>query len=250
MVSASFSPGAGRTTPGTSPILTHAFHPYFYLRNARNRTFGSNSNRHLRRLECDVTSRKQTTGVRSNRQKIAQVESESSLRNTAHSTHTHAPEQSPCPPPFSSPSVICATFASAVAGSTPLTWLLTSPLTWPLTQPSTRPSISPSRPHTQFSNRNSNGLEIAVTPTKHSPNLSLINNKKELFRKIACRAGCLPTIKPAFSMQPRRRTAAHPTKSHPTNPATSNPQRKGLEIPVTRRKHSLRHKSNRNSRGT
>ncbi len=107
-----------------------------------------------------------------------------------------------------------------------------------------------SLPTTATSNRQWKGIEIAVTPTKHSPNLSLINNKKELFRKIACRAGCLPTIKPALSMQPRRRTATHPTKSHPTNPATSNRQRKGLEIPVTRRKHSPRHKSNRNFRGT
>ncbi len=96
----------------------------------------------------------------------------------------------------------------------------------------------PLRSPCPISNRNFQQLEIAVTPTKHSPELSLINNKKELFRKIACRAGCLPTIKPALSMQPRRRTATHSTKSHPTNPATSNRQRKGLEIAATPTKHS------------
>ena len=55
-----------------------------------------------------------------------------------------------------------------------------------------------------------------VTPTKHSPKLSLI--EKQLSRKIACRAGCLPTIKPAPSEQPQCRTSTQSTNSHPPTP--------------------------------
>ena len=88
------------------------------------------------------------------------------------------------------------------------------------------------------SNRQWKGLEIAATPTKHSPKLSLIDNEKQLLRKIACRAGCLPTIKPAPSRQPRRRTTTQSTNSHPTNTATSNRQWKGLEIAVTHTKQA------------
>ncbi len=101
------------------------------------------------------------------------------------------------------------------------------------------PKLGPNLPHRTF-----------ATPTKHSPKLSLIENEKQLFRKIACRAGCLPAIKPALSTQSRSRTTTQSTRSHPTNPAISNRNFQKLEIAVTRRKHSLATKSNRNSRST
>ena len=104
-------------------------------------------------------------------------------------------------------------------------------------------NFRPTNPAT--SNRQWKGLEIAVTPTKHSPDPSLIDNEKQLFRKIACRAGCLPTIKPALSNQPRRRTATHSTKSRPANPAISNRNWIRLEIAVTNKKHSPDTNSNR-----
>jgi hypothetical protein len=50
-----------------APLLTHAFHPYFYLRTVRKITFGSNSNRQVEILERNVTSRKETEGTCSNR---------------------------------------------------------------------------------------------------------------------------------------------------------------------------------------
>ncbi len=119
----------------------------------------------------------------------------------------------------------------------------------------------------RISNRQWKGLEIAVTPTKHSPELFLIDNKKQLSRKIACRAGCLPTIKPAPSEQPRCRTTTQSTISRPlvahhpesqnlhpclasirpqtacaadylTNSAISNRQWKGLEITVIHTKQT------------
>ena len=94
------------------------------------------------------------------------------------------------------------------------------------------------RPFSPISNRNFQQLEIVVIAKKPSPKLSLIDNEKLLFRKIACRAGCLPTIKPARSKQPRYRTTTLSTNFRPTNPATSNRQWKGLEIAVTPTKHS------------
>ena len=89
-----------------------------------------------------------------------------------------------------------------------------------------------------------------ATPAKHSPKLSLIDNEKHLFRKIACRAGCLPAIKPAFSTQPRCRTTTQSTKSDPPNPAFSNRNFQQLEIAVTSTKHSPDPSSNRNFRST
>ena len=94
------------------------------------------------------------------------------------------------------------------------------------------------RPTTATSNRQWKGLEIAVTHTKQTPDPFLIDNENQLLRKIACRAGCLPTIKPAPSRQPRYRTTTQSTNSHPTIPAISNRQWKGLEIAVTRTKQT------------
>ena len=119
----------------------------------------------------------------------------------------------------------------------------------------------------RISNRQWKGLEIAVTPTKQTPDPFLIDNVKQPFRKIACRAGCLPTIKPAPSEQPRCRTTTQSTNSRPlvahhgesqnlypclagtrprtacavgylTNSAISNRQWKGLEIAATHTKQT------------
>jgi hypothetical protein len=58
-------------TPSTSAprvsVTSVQIHPYFYVSLSRKNAFGLNSNRHLGRLETDVTSRKQTKEVRSNR---------------------------------------------------------------------------------------------------------------------------------------------------------------------------------------
>ena len=183
-----FPQAAGRTTPGTTPLLARPQNPSRRPVSAtvkagqRSNLTGQPlrspcpiSNRNFQQLEIAVTSTKQTFAPSSNR--------------NFRGTNLHR---------------IC----------------------------------EQSLPTTATSNRQRKGLEIAASPTKHSPNLSLIDNKKQLLRKIACRAGCLPAIKPAIRKQPRCRTATLSTNSHPTNPAISNRQWKGLEIPATPTKNT------------
>ena len=139
------------------------------------------------------------------------------------------------------------TFPQAAGRNTPGTTPLLAQPQIPSRRPLSAPvkpgqrsalTVQPLRSPYPISNRNFQQLEIAVTPTKHSPELFLIDNKKQLFRKIACRAGCLPTIKPALSKQLRRLTTIQSTNCHPTNPAISNRNWIRLEIAVTNRKHS------------
>jgi hypothetical protein len=58
---------ARRTTPSTSPDLARKSSPHSYARISRKSATERISNRHLGRLETDVTSRKQKAGTHSNR---------------------------------------------------------------------------------------------------------------------------------------------------------------------------------------
>ena len=130
----------------------------------------------------------------------------------------------------------------------------------------------------QISNRHWMRLEITATPTKHSPKLFLIDNEKryfptpisiwwgrhswmrnpahpaQLFATVPATAGQSSASTRQLSDSPLTISNRHKTTffqtPDPLQLAISNRNFQLLEIPVTRRKHSPRHKSNRNFRST
>jgi hypothetical protein len=173
MQRASHCLGAGRTPTGSTPYLVSKSHAYFSLRAPRKCTFGLNSNRHLVRLECDVTSTKQTKGVRSNRQKIG-ARGIACRAGCSPTTAVVSPEQSQRP-------TKARTAANAIVVTPP------EPRTLELQQgilPRQRRAGAAgySAPVRLISNRNSKRLEIAVTHSKHSPDLISNRNKNSLAR--------------------------------------------------------------------
>jgi hypothetical protein len=207
MVSTRRPEGAGRIATGSLPTptrtplqLTASAVPYLQAaqRSASTGqplTFSSSipaiSNRNFSRLEIPATHRKHSSAAKSNRNFRSTIfahewGSKSWLRNAAPTTCncacTKVPSSAtpPCPPPFSSPSVKCALFASAVAGSTPL--------------------FLPSRSsQSRISNRHWMRLEIAVTHRKHSPDLISNRHKNTLhfFASVSLQTiFCVPRANP------------------------------------------------------
>jgi hypothetical protein len=188
---------AGRTTPGITPLPVRTVPPHFYLRTPRNRaalyvqagqrsdltgqllTFlcrRTISNRHLRRLECDVTSTKQTTEVQSNRQKIAHVAiSDHTLRKIACRAGCLPanPSAQLCRPRSRTTTRTTKSASAFNLYLPPAIRLARHPGHGP--QTACAPGYSTHGP--EISNRHSMRLEIAATHSKQTPDSFLIGTE-------------------------------------------------------------------------